>query len=133
MLTELLFRGSDKPVPKCTLYHTHMHTGRASVRDVLTACLTCGEASQVALRRARSRSRYGRLELWADVRARYKRGIKLRVRTRKKINKEQGRNRDGRNWVPGALHVVVILGRSKRADHVWKLVWVKLTGSRAPV
>lgn len=116
MLTKLLVRGSDKLVPKCSVYHTHMHTGRASARDVLTACLTCGEASQVALRRARSR--YGRLELRAGVRARYKRGIKLRVRTRKKINKEQGRSRDGRNWVPGALHVVVILGRSKRADHL---------------
>lgn len=96
MLTELLAWRSERLVRKCSVYHTHMHTGRVSVRDVLTACLAYGEASPVALcLSCRARSRYGRLELWAVVRARHKRGIKLRVRTRKKINKEQGRSRDG--------------------------------------
>lgn len=98
MLTELLVRGSDKLVPKCSVYHRRIHTGRVSARDVLTACLNCGEASQVAF--ASGTITIWPTGAWADVRARCERGIKLRVRTRKKINKEQGRSRGGRNWVP---------------------------------
>lgn len=98
MLTELLFRGSGKLVPKMHLIsHTHTHRSGECAR-----CAHClldlwpGEPG----RAASGTITICRLELWAGVRARYKRGIKLRVRTRKKINQEQGRNRDGRNWVP---------------------------------
>lgn len=116
MLTELLVGGSDTVVQKCTVYHRLMHALKSSELARCAHCLvTFGEASQVVLCRARSRSRYGWLELWADVRARYKRGIKLRVRTRKKDKQGTGAKQRTAKLGPGPLHVVVILGRSKRA------------------
>lgn len=85
------------------------------MRDGLTAWLILGKASQVALSRARSRYGWSFGPIWM----REARGVSSCEYVReKKINKEQGRSRCGRNWVPEALHVVVILGRSKMADHV---------------
>lgn len=44
--------------------------------------------------------------------AREEGGIKLRVRTRKKIDKEQGQRRGGRNWVSGRVGGVTCSGDS---------------------
>lgn len=132
MLTELLVWRSERLVRNCTVYHTHMHTGRVRVRDVLTACLIYGEARRVAFVS-------GRITIWPVWSLGLMCALDIRgVSSCEYVQEKEDKQGTGakQRWVKLGPERVTCSGDSGEIEEgrsFVELVWVKLTGRGAPV